>query len=101
MMFMDDAIRATIDLMQCDPEKLTVRSSYNLAAMSFDPREIAASIRGHIPDFKIDYKPDFRQVIADSWPESIDDAQARNDWGWIPEFDLAKTTSEMLRNLKT
>ncbi len=101
MMFMDDAIRATIDLMQCDPEKLTVRSSYNLAAMSFDPREIAESIRGYIPEFKIDYKPDFRQVIADSWPESIDDSQARSDWGWKPEFDLAKTTSEMLQNLKT
>ncbi len=101
MMFMDDAIRATIDLMQCHPKKLTIRSSYNLAAMSFDPREIAESIRGHIPHFKIDYNPDFRQVIADSWPESIDDSQARKDWGWKPEFDLAKTTFEMLRNLKT
>lgn len=101
MMFMDDAIRATIDLMQSDPLKLTVRSSYNLAAMSFDPNEIAESIRGHIPDFTISYQPDFRQAIADSWPESIDDSQARKDWGWEPEFDLAKTTSEMLRNLKT
>jgi nucleoside-diphosphate-sugar epimerase len=100
MMFMDDAIRATIDLMQSDPDQLTVRSSYNLAAMSFEPREIADSIREHIPDFKISYQPDFRQAIADSWPESIDDSQARKDWGWEPEFDLARTTTEMLQNLK-
>ncbi|NNM18782.1 MAG: NAD-dependent epimerase/dehydratase family protein [Croceitalea sp.] len=100
MMFMDDAIRATIGLMQSDPNAITVRSSYNLRAMSFSPEEIAASIKTHIPDFKISYDPDFRQHIADSWPNSIDDSQARKDWGWKPEFDLESTTREMLRNLR-
>ncbi|NNL08117.1 MAG: NAD-dependent epimerase/dehydratase family protein [Croceitalea sp.] len=100
MMFMDDAIRATIGLMQSDPNAITVRSSYNLRAMSFSPEEIAASIKTHIPDFKISYDPDFRQHIADSWPNSIDDSQARKDWGWKHEFDLESTTREMLRNLR-
>ncbi len=100
MMFMDDAIRATLSLMQSDPGDIKVRSSYNLAAMSFTPEEIAASIKTRIPDFKITYKPDFRQEIADSWPSSIDDSQARQDWGWRPGFDLEKTTREMLANLK-
>lgn len=99
MMFMDDAIRATIELMKSDPEKIKVRSSYNLSAMSFDPQEIAESIKAHIPDFKISYEPDFRQAIADSWPASIDDSKASKDWGWSPEFDLEKTTGEMLKNL--
>ncbi|MBT8186270.1 MAG: NAD-dependent epimerase/dehydratase family protein [Croceitalea sp.] len=100
MMFMDDAIRATIGLMQSEPNAITVRSSYNLRAMSFSPEEIAASIKTHIPDFKISYDPDFRQHIADSWPNSIDDSQARKDWGWKHEFDLESTTREMLRNLR-
>ena len=100
MMFMDDAIRATIDLMSCDPEKVRVRSSYNLGAMSFGPEDIARSIKHHIPDFSISYAPDFRQSIADTWPNSIDDSKARSDWGWHPEFDLEKTTEEMLRNLR-
>ena len=99
MMFMDDAIRATLLLMDSDPEKIKIRSSYNLAAMSFSPEEIAKSIQTRIPDFKITYAPDFRQEIADSWPNSIDDAQARSDWGWQSEFDLEKTTVEMLANL--
>ena len=101
MMFMDDAIRATIELMSSDPQNISVRSSYNLAAMSFAPREIAQSIQQHLPDFKITYEPDFRQAIADSWPKSIDDSRARTDWGWKSEFDLKRTTQEMLQNLKT
>lgn len=100
MMYMDDAIRATTELMNSRAESLSIRSSYNLAAMSFSPAEIAESIRGHIPDFKINYEPDFRQQIADSWPGSIDDTQAREDWGWQPGFDLERTTREMLGNLK-
>ena len=101
MMFMDDAIRATIDIMDCNPEQIKIRSSYNLAAMSFDPAAIAKSIQDYIPDFKITYEPDFRQQIADSWPSSINDIDAQKDWGWKPEFDLDKTTKEMLKQLKS
>lgn len=101
MMFMDDAIRATINIMESDTEKIKIRSSYNLAAMSFDPSEITKSIQNHISDFGITYEPDFRQQIADSWPCSINDSEAQNDWGWKPEFDLEKTTKEMLSNLKS
>jgi nucleoside-diphosphate-sugar epimerase len=100
MMFMDDAIRATMAIMDADAANIKIRSSYNLAAMSFDPTEIAKNIKQHIPDFKIDYAPDFRQKIADSWPSSIDDSKAHEDWGWKSEFDLDKTTREMLANLK-
>ena len=100
MMFMDDAIRATIDIMDSKPEQIKIRSSYNLAAMSFDPAEIANSIQKHIPEFEISYEPDFRQHIADSWPSSINDADAQKDWGWKPEFDLDKTTKEMLKQLR-
>jgi nucleoside-diphosphate-sugar epimerase len=99
MMFMDDAIRATIKLMDCNPEKITVRSSYNLAAMSFSPADISANIKKHIPNFKISYNPDFRQSIAESWPRSIDDSKAKEDWGWEPQFDLENTTVEMLKHL--
>ncbi len=99
MMFMDDAIRATLELMETEAEKLSVRSSYNLSAMSFTPAEIAASIREQLPEFSIDYVPDFRQEIADSWPESIDDSKARTDWGWSPAYDLKRTTLEMLEQL--
>ena len=99
MMFMEDAIRATMAIMEAPTEYLNIRSSYNLAAMSFAPEEIASSITAEIPDFKIDYDPDFRQEIADSWPSSIDDSQARKDWGWEPSFDLKNTTKEMLTNL--
>nr|WP_298922939.1 NAD-dependent epimerase/dehydratase family protein [uncultured Allomuricauda sp.] len=100
MMYMDDAIRATISLMQSNPEKLSVRSSYNLGSMSFTPKEITQSIQKHIPDFKVTYEPDFRQQIADSWPSSIDDVTAKNDWNWKPMFDLDDTTEEMLSNLE-
>ncbi|WP_445386107.1 NAD-dependent epimerase/dehydratase family protein [Robiginitalea sp. IMCC44478] len=100
MMYMDDAIRATIDLMKSDGEQLSIRSSYNLGAMSFSPADIAKSIQKHLPDFQMNYEPDFRQEIADSWPSSIDDSQAREDWGWEPEFDLDKTTETMLAHLR-
>lgn len=99
MMFMDDAIRATIKLMDCKSDQLTVRSSYNLAAMSLSPADISASIKKHIPDFKISYNPDFRQTIAETWPRSIDDTRAKEDWGWKPQFDLENTTVEMLKHL--
>jgi len=100
MMFMDDAIRATITLMEAKPEKLSIRSSYNLGAMSFGPEEIANSIKNHLPDFEMSYNPDFRQEIADSWPSSINDSKASEDWDWKPEFNLEKTTKEMLENLR-
>ncbi len=100
MMYMDDAIRGTIELMEAPAEKIKTRMAYNLGAMSFSPKEIAASIQKHIPDFTIDYNPDFRQAIADGWPRSIDDTDARNDWGWKNEFDLDKMTADMLANLK-
>jgi nucleoside-diphosphate-sugar epimerase len=99
MMFMEDAIRATIELMDAPAEKITIRSSYNLSALSFTPKELAASIQQHIPDFKITYQPDFRQAIADSWPASIDDSYARKDWGWKERYDLNKMTEEMLKNV--
>lgn len=101
MMFMDDAIRATLQLMNTNSEKVKIRSSYNLAAMSFTPSEIVQSIRKRIPDFQINYEPDFRQAIADSWPSSIDDSRAQIDWGWKAEFDLERTTREMLENLSS
>jgi nucleoside-diphosphate-sugar epimerase len=97
---MPDAIRATIELMQADASKIAVRSSYNIGAMSFSPGDIAAEIKKHLPDFSITYKPDSRQNIADSWPKSIDDSQAKNDWGWKPEYDIARMTEDMLMNLK-
>lgn len=99
MMYMPDAIRATIELMEASSEKVKVRSSYNVSAISFTPKEQAESIQKIIPDFKIDYAPDFRQKIAESWPESIDDSVARNDWGWKPEFDLDGMTKDMLANI--
>jgi nucleoside-diphosphate-sugar epimerase len=99
MMYMDDAIKATIGIMQAPAEQVKIRSAYNLSAVSFTPKEIAASIQQHIPEFSIDYAPDFRQAIADSWPASIDDTRAREDWGWQPDYDLEKMTSVMLENL--
>ena len=101
MMYMDDAIRATIELMQADADRLRVRSSYNLSAMSFTPAELARAIRVHQPDFEMSYAPDFRQEIAETWPGSIDDSEARSDWGWKPEFDLERTTAVMLEKLGT
>ncbi|WP_149303846.1 NAD-dependent epimerase/dehydratase family protein [Pareuzebyella sediminis] len=99
MMFMDDAIRATLMIMDAEADTLKVRSSYNLAAMSFSPSQIAESIQKEIPDFTVTYEPDFRQTIADSWPSSIDDSEAHQDWGWKSEFDLERTTTEMLKHL--
>ncbi|SKB42381.1 NAD-dependent epimerase/dehydratase family protein [Maribacter arcticus] len=100
MMFMDDAIRATLQIMEAPAKNIKERSSYNLAAMSFTPKEMAENIKAVIPEFKIGYKPDFRQAIADSWPSSIDDSKAQKDWKWKAEFDLQKTTETMLENLK-
>lgn len=100
MMYMSDAIQATLQLMEAPAEDLSVRTSYNLSALSFTPAELAQSIRVHLPDFKISYAPDSRQEIADSWPESIDDSQAQKDWGWKPQYDLKKLTREMLQNLR-
>ena len=99
MMYMDDAIKATIGIMQAPAEQVKIRSAYNLSAVSFTPKEIAESIKKQIPEFTIDYEPDFRQAIADSWPASIDDSAARNDWGWQHDFDLEKMTAVMLENL--
>ena len=100
MMYMSDAIRATIELMEAPAEKVKIRSSYNLAGISFTPKEIAAEISKHIPNFEITYRPDFRQEIADSWPSSIDDTNAQNDWGWELEYNLKKMTLDMMTNLK-
>jgi len=100
MMYMPDAIRATIELMEADAEKITVRSSYNISAMSFSPKEIAAEIKKHLPDFSIVYKPDSRQKIADSWPRSIDDTLAVKDWGWQTEYNIERMTEDMLLNLR-
>ena len=99
MMYMEDAINATMRIMKAPKSTIKVRSSYNLAAMSFTPEELAQEIKKIIPEFKISYKPDFRQQIADSWPSSIDDTRARNDWNWKHKFDLQKTTKCMLLNL--
>lgn len=100
MLFMDDAIKATVDIMTADNDDIKIRSSYNLAGITFTPKEIAASIQKYIPDFKITYKPDFRQEIADSWPQSIDDNTARKDWNWKHDFDLDDITKEMLKQLE-
>ena len=100
MMYMPDAIRATIELMEAPASKINVRHSYNLSGMSFSPKEIASEIKKHVPEFSISYKPDYRQAIADSWPQSIDDSVATRDSGWKPEFDLEKMTKDMFLNLK-
>jgi nucleoside-diphosphate-sugar epimerase len=100
MMYMPDAIRATIELMEAPADKISVRTSYNLSAMSFSPKDIGAEIKKHLPEFIISYKPDYRQAIADSWPQSIDDSTARKDWGWKEEYDLAAMTRDMMENLK-
>jgi len=99
MMYMPDAIRATIELMEAPAEKISIRTSYNVAGISFSPKEIAAEIKKRIPEFEMVYAPDYRQEIANSWPESIDDTVARNDWEWKHEYDLAAMTEDMLRNL--
>lgn len=100
MMYMDDAIKATIGIMEAPAEKVKIRSSYNLAGMTFSPKEIATEIQKHIPDFKINYQPDFRQQIAMGWPQSIDDGPARQDWGWSNDYDLVKLVDVMLKNIR-
>lgn len=100
MMFMPDAIRGTIELMEAGAAKLNVHSSYNISGISFDPEELATEIKKIIPKFEISYKPDFRQVIAESWPQSIDDSVARNDWGWEHEYDLEKMSKIMLEQVR-
>lgn len=100
MLYMPDALRATIQLMEAPAEQVKIRSSYNVAGMSFTPEQIAASIRKEIPSFEISYAPDYRQKIADSWPKSIDDGTARMDWGWKPEYDLQSMTRDMLKHLR-
>ncbi|MFN3379374.1 MAG: NAD-dependent epimerase/dehydratase family protein [Runella zeae] len=99
MIYMDDALRATLELMEAPAHQISVRTSYNLAGMSFTPAQVTASIQTYFPDFKTTYQPDFRQAIADSWPKSIDDSVARHDWGWKPAFDLPKMTHEMITHL--
>jgi nucleoside-diphosphate-sugar epimerase len=101
MIYMDDALRATLELMEAPESKISVRTSYNLAGMSFTPAELTASIQAYFPNFVTHYKPDFRQGIADSWPKTIDDSVARTDWGWEPAFDLPRMTKEMIANLTT
>jgi nucleoside-diphosphate-sugar epimerase len=100
MMYMDDAVRGTIELMQADADKIKTRSSYNLSGMSFTPEEVFGSVQKRFPNFKVSYAPDFRQAIADSWPKSIDDSFARNEWNWAPEYDLDKMSDAMINGLK-
>ncbi len=99
MMYMPDAIKATIELMEAPEAKIKIRTSYNISGMSFSPKEIAAEIKKHIPEFSISYKPDYRQQIANSWPQSIDDSVARNDWDWKEDFNLERMTKDMFENL--
>ncbi|PCH99555.1 MAG: NAD-dependent epimerase [Flavobacteriaceae bacterium] len=100
MIYMEDAIRATIELMDAPKEAITIRTSYNLAGMSFNPAELALEIKKTYPAFEISYAPDFRQAIADSWPMSMDDSDARKDWNWKPKYDLSSLTEDMIKNLK-
>lgn len=100
MMYMDDAVEATIKLMEADKEKIKVRTSYNLTAVSFSTKELAENVSKYIPNFTCTFTPDERQKIADSWPKTIDDSSARNDWGWQPKFDLDQISLEMIKNLK-
>ncbi|MEK6450314.1 MULTISPECIES: L-threonine 3-dehydrogenase [unclassified Myroides] len=99
MMYMEDALNATVGIMQAPKENVKIRSSYNLGGISFTPEQIVAEITKHIPDFTIEYNPDFRQAIADSWPASIDDTSAQQDWGWKHKYDLSSMTEVMLENL--
>ncbi len=99
MMYMEDAVKGTIDLMQAPASSIKIRTSYNLGSMSFSPAEIYAKILTRVPDFKIVYAPDFRQEIADSWPDSIDDSNAREHWGWTPQYDLERMTQDILKHL--
>ena len=100
MMYMPDAIRATIELMEAPADKISVHTSYNISALSFSPKDLSAEISQQMPGFQVSYRPDYRQAIADSWPASIDDSVARNDWGWKEQFNLPAMTRDMLHNLE-
>lgn len=100
MMYMPDALRAAIEIMEADRERIKLHAGYNVASMSFSPAQLAAEIRRHIPGFAVTYSPDYRQAIADSWPASVDDSAARKDWGWEPEYDLRAMVSEMIAKLR-
>lgn len=100
MMYINDAVKAAVDLMEASSDKIKIRSSYNLAAISFEAQDLESELRKYIQDLKVTYNPDERQKIADSWPKSIDDSEARSDWGWSHEYDLPKMTKEMVENLK-
>ena len=100
MMYMQDAVDATIQLMQADAKDIKIRTSYNLSAIDFTPKELSEEIKKHIPDFEITYKPDFRQEIADSWPQSIDDSHARTEWNWSHKFDISSMTQDIIKNLQ-
>ncbi|MDG2444359.1 MAG: NAD-dependent epimerase/dehydratase family protein [Flavobacteriaceae bacterium] len=100
MMYMEDAVNATVQIMQVNANQINIRTSYNLSAMNFTPKELASAIHQHLPNFTISYKPDYRQAIADSWPDSIDDTKAREDWGWSPNYTLSKMTKDILENLQ-
>lgn len=101
MVYIDDAIRGIIELMDAPASKITIRSSYNITGASFSPSELYEEIKKHIPTFKITYKPDFRQDVANSYPESVNDATAKNDWGWTPQYDLPKIVETMLSMMKS
>lgn len=100
MMFVDDAIKGTIELMEADPKKISIRTSYNFAAISFTPKDLVLELKKLMPEFKVSYKPDARQKIAESWPKSIDDSEARKDWRWEHEYDLPKMTKIMLEGVR-
>jgi nucleoside-diphosphate-sugar epimerase len=100
MMYMPDCLKAFVTLMGAPLSSLKHHGDYNLAALSFNPRALAAEIKRHIPEFEIEYKPDYRQAIADSWPKSIDDSASREEWGWSPDYDLAAMTKDMLKRLR-
>ena len=100
MMYMEDAVHATVQIMQVNANQINIRTSYNLSAMNFTPKELASAIHQHLPNFTMTYKPDYRQAIADSWPDSIDDTKAREDWGWSPKYTLLKMTKDILENLQ-
>ena len=100
MMYMEDAVNATVQIMQVNANQINIRTSYNLSAMNFTPKELASAIHQHLPNFTISYKTDYRQAIADSWPDSIDDSKAREDWGWSPKYTLLKMTKDILENLQ-
>ena len=100
MMYLEDAVNATVQIMQVNANQINIRTSYNLSAMNFTPKELASAIHQHLPHFTMTYKTDYRQAIADSWPDSIDDTKAREDWGWLPNYNLSKMTKDILENLQ-